>query len=100
MRGKAAKTGKKRKAAATRGVGREGSARGKREGLAFEGKRSVGEGERDWEKEVGRGRLDESGLALTMIGRSLSLEVSGPSHGRERSEGPPALPVPIASFTI
>ena len=90
----------KKKAPAARGVEREGSARRKVEKLAFEGKRAVGDGGKEHGKGLGKGPVEDSTFGLAWIGRPWSFAAGGAGHTRERSEAPPALPVPIASFTI
>jgi len=98
MRVKAAKNEKKAKAAVRRGVGMEVSALGRPCGVGSLG--TMGDGERELGKRFGKAHPEESESGLKGTGRRLSLQAGGPNQTRERSEGPPALPMPIASFTI
>jgi hypothetical protein len=101
MRAKLAKSVKKEtKATIARGVERAGSSKRKVVGLAFEEGKKGGVGGKQQGKELGKGRVDESVFGPTRSGRPWSFEAGGAGNTRERSENPPALPVPIASFTI
>jgi hypothetical protein len=101
IRAKLAKSVKKEtNATITRGGERAGSAKRKVVGLAFEEGKKGGGGGKEPGSELGKGRVDESVFGLTRSGMPWSFEAGVAGNARERSENPPALPVPIASFTI
>lgn len=99
MRAKAAKSEKKRKAAASRGVGREGSAKG-RPGKGLAGRVKVELGDGTPANGPGKGDLVGERSPVGASGRFWPLEAGSSGLARERNEVAPALPVPIASFTI
>lgn len=97
MREKAAKTEKKSKGAAVRGVGGDGSVK-EREKREREGRRA--EGREKSLKVFEKSRAVEVGFGEGGMGKPWSFRPGVQSQGKDRSVAPPALPVPIASFTI
>ena len=97
MKGKSAKTEMKGKGAAASGGGRKVSMKSKAT-VADKGK--LGSGAVFFVKDSGKGRLDEVGFGVSGEVKPWAFQSSGRSHGNDRGQVPPPLPVPIASFTI
>jgi hypothetical protein len=98
MRSKAAKTQKKSKRADLIGGGGEESEKKKKSGKV--GRSSVAREEERRLKVFEKKRLDEVSFGVVAMGKPWLVQPGIQSQARDRSAAPPALPVPMASFTI
>jgi hypothetical protein len=97
MRAKAAKSEKKASGAAVRlGGGRGSSKERDRNG----GAASSSVGTEKPLKILQESRTQDAGFGVAGIGKAWSVQAGVQSQAKDRGVAPPALPVPIASFTI
>ena len=97
MREKAAKSERKSKGATVRGVGGDGSGKERDKGDR-KGRRA--DGREKSLKVFEKSRAVDVGFGVVGMGKPWSFRPGVQSQGKDRSVAPPALPVPIASFTI
>jgi hypothetical protein len=97
MKEKAAKSERKSKGAVVGGIGGDGSGK-ERDRRDREVRRA--EGREKSLKVFEKSRAVEVGFGVVGMGKPWSTRPGVESQGKDRSVAPPALPVPIASFTI